>query len=42
MRKNMVSIKLGAAALTYVVATLISLFELIKYVRIFFQSADED
>lgn len=33
---------LGAAALTYVAAALMALFELIKYVLIFFQSNDED
>ncbi|MGB8954926.1 MAG: zinc metallopeptidase [Tumebacillaceae bacterium] len=36
-----VSKVLGAAALTYV-AALISLFEWIKYVMIFFQSSDEE
>jgi len=32
---------LGAAALTYVAATLISLFELLKFIMIFTQSGDE-
>ncbi|MDM5194640.1 zinc metallopeptidase [Bacillus hominis] len=33
---------LGAAALTYVAATLISVLELVKYVMIFFQGNEED
>nr|MCX3330914.1 zinc metallopeptidase [Bacillus pacificus] len=33
---------LGAAALTYVAATLVSVLELLKYVMIFFRGNDED